>query len=62
MNLACFFAYHVLWPRGLTGAFDWSAALMTLAAAAALFRFRRNAMEVIAASAGLGLLATWIAG
>jgi chromate transporter len=56
VNLALFFAYHVFWPRGLAEAVDWPPVLICLLAAAALFRFRRNVMEVIAASAALGLL------
>ena len=55
-NLALFFGYHVLWPQGFTGAFDWPSALIALAAAAALFRFKRDVIQVIAACAGLGLV------
>lgn len=56
LNLAVFFAYHVLWPEGFAGSFDWVAALLTLAAAVALLRYKRNVMQVIAASAVIGLL------
>src|SRR3546814_10737108 len=31
LNLAVFFAYHVLWPAGLTGHFDWVSALIAIA-------------------------------
>jgi len=55
LNLALFFGYHVLWPKGFGGAFDWAAALIALAAATALFRFGRGVMEVIAVCALLGL-------
>jgi chromate transporter len=55
LNLALFFGYHVLWPQGFGGAFDWAAALIALAAATALFRFGRGVMEVIAVCALLGL-------
>ena len=55
LNLALFFGYHVLWPQGFGGAFDWASALIALAAATALFRFGRGVMEVIAACALLGL-------
>ena len=34
LNLALFFAYHVLWPQGFAGTFDWASALIALAAAA----------------------------
>jgi len=56
VNLALFFAYHVLWPRGFDGPFDAMSALIAVAAAVALFRFKRGVMETIAASAAVGLL------
>jgi chromate transporter len=55
LNLALFFGYHVLWPKGFSGAFDGLSALIALAALIALFRFKRNVIEVIAASAAIGL-------
>ena len=55
LNLAVFFAYHVLWPQGFTGNFDWVAALMALVAAIALVRYKRNVIHVIAVSAVIGL-------
>jgi chromate transporter len=51
-----FFAYHVLWPEGLTGTFDWVSALIALAAAVALLRYRRTVIEVIVACGLLGLI------
>jgi chromate transporter len=56
LNLALFFGYHVLWPQGFMGRFEWPAALIALAALVALFRFRRSVMEVIVAAGILGLL------
>lgn len=56
LNLALFFGYHVLWPQGVAGAFDWISALIALAAAVALFRFKRNVIEVIATCAVIGLI------
>jgi chromate transporter len=56
LNLALFFGYHVLWPKGFAGTFDWVSALIALAAAFALFRFKRNVIEVIAACAVIGLI------
>jgi chromate transporter len=56
LNLALFFGYHVLWPRGFAGTFDWISALMTVGAAIALFRFKRSVIQVITASALIGLL------
>lgn len=55
LNLAVFFAYHVLWPEGLAGAFDWISALLVVASAIALLRYKRSVLQVIAASAIIGL-------
>jgi chromate transporter len=57
LNLALFFGYHVLWPVGFSGGVDWIAAAIAALAAVALFGFKRNVMQVIAASAVLGYLA-----
>ena len=56
VNLAVFFAYHVLWPTGLSGHFEWPAALIGLAAAIALFRFKVGVIPVVAAAGLLGLV------
>jgi chromate transporter len=56
LNLAFFFAYHVLWPNGFAGSFDWVSAILALAAGVALFRFKRNVIQVLAASAIVGLI------
>ncbi len=56
LNLAMFFGYHVLWPQGLHGSFDWACAVMTIAAAVALLKFKRSVWQVIGAGAALGLL------
>jgi chromate transporter len=55
VNLALFFGQHVLWPRGWSGGFDVVAALLALAAAVALWRFKRGVIEVIVVSAAIGL-------
>ncbi|MCY1560591.1 hypothetical protein D9M68_977400 [compost metagenome] len=55
LNLALFFGYHVLWPEGFAGRFDWPSALIALAATVALFSFKRGVIEVIAACAVVGL-------
>jgi len=55
INLAVFFAYHVLWPQGFDGAFEWFSALIGAAAFVALFRFKIGIVTVIAASASTGL-------
>ncbi|WP_349616311.1 chromate efflux transporter [Azotobacter salinestris] len=56
LNLALFFGYHVLWPEGFAGRFDWPSALIALAAAVALFRLKRGVIEVLAGCALAGLL------
>ena len=55
LNLALFFAAHVLWPGG---AFEWPAALIGLAAAVALFRYDAGIVRTIVACALAGLLYT----
>ncbi|HXH01693.1 MAG TPA: chromate efflux transporter [Candidatus Competibacteraceae bacterium] len=56
LNLALFFAYHVLWPEGFAGRFEWFSAVLGLAAAVALFRFRMGVIPLIGACAAVGLL------
>jgi chromate transporter len=56
INLALFFGYHVLWPSGFTGRFDWISALIAIGAAIALLRFKAHVIAVIAACAVVGLL------
>jgi chromate transporter len=51
-----FFGYHVLWPKGFAGTFDWMSAVMALVVALALFKFKRSVIQVIAASAVIGLI------
>jgi chromate transporter len=58
VNLALFFALHVLWPQRLGGGFDGVAALIGLAAAAALWRWRVGVLPLLAGCA----LAGWLAG
>jgi chromate transporter len=58
LNLALFFAYHVLWPQGFTGPFDWVSALIAFAAALALFRFKIGVMPLLGACALVGLAVT----
>jgi chromate transporter len=54
VNLAFFFAYHVLWPTGFDGSFDAISAVIALGAAVALLRYKRGVIQVIAACAVLG--------
>nr|MBP9655757.1 chromate transporter [Rhodocyclaceae bacterium] len=55
LNLALFFAYHVLWPQGFAGSVDWPSVLIAVAAAIALLRYKLNVIPVIAGCALLGL-------
>lgn len=55
LNLALFFAYHVLWPQGFAGAFDVYSALLAIGAALALLKFKRGVIEVLLACAAIGL-------
>jgi chromate transporter len=58
VNLAVFFAYHVLWPKGFAGPFEWPSALIGVAAALALFRFKAGVIPVVLGSGAVGLLLT----
>jgi chromate transporter len=55
LNLAVFFAYHVLWPRGFEGTFEWFSALTGAAAFIALFKYKAGIVPVIGACAIAGL-------
>ena len=56
VNLAVFFAYHVLWPQGFAGSLDGASMAIGLAAAIALLRYRVNVVYVIVAAGFAGLL------
>jgi chromate transporter len=58
VNLALFFAYHVLWPQGFSGRFDAISAVIAVAAAVALFRFKVGVVPLLAACAAAGLVVT----
>jgi chromate transporter len=58
LNLAVFFAYHVLWPDGLGARFEWFSAVVGVAAFVALWRYRIGIMPVIGACAVAGLV--WV--
>ncbi|RLJ18876.1 chromate transporter [bacterium endosymbiont of Escarpia laminata] len=55
LNLAAFFAYHVLWPQGFEATFEWFSALIGAAAFVALFKYKVGIVQVIGACAVLGL-------
>jgi len=58
LNLAMFFGYHVLWPQGFGGAFDVPSAVIALAAAVALFKYKQNVIHVIGVCGLLGVATT----
>ena len=60
LNLALFFGYHVLWPQGFSGAFDWPSAVLAVAASVALFKYKSNVIHVIAVSGLMGVGIQWL--
>lgn len=60
-NLALFFAYHVLWPEGFEGRFDWVAGLIALFAALLLFGLKWSVMRTLVSCALAGLAWHWLA-
>jgi chromate transporter len=56
VNLAVFFAYHVLWPAGLSGGFEWPLLVIGVSAGVALFRFRASVIPTILACGAAGLI------
>ncbi|WP_439608053.1 chromate efflux transporter [Hydrogenophaga sp.] len=61
LNLALFFAYHVLWPQGFDGDFDTGSAVIAVAAALALFRFKLGVLPLLGACAAAGLVVSlWL--
>lgn len=60
VNLAVFFAYHVLWPQGFAGRFEWAAALIGTAAALALLRFKVGVIPVVLVAGLAGLVVAGI--
>ncbi|MEO7242512.1 MAG: chromate efflux transporter [Variovorax sp.] len=58
LNLAAFFAYHVLWPQGFGGRFDALSAVIAVLAAVALFRFKVGVIPLLAVCAAVGVVAT----
>lgn len=58
INLAVFFAYHVLWPKGFEATFEWFSLLIGAIAFIALFRYRLGIVQVIGLCAVFGLVYT----
>ena len=68
VNLALFFAYHVLWPKGfpeprsistLLVGFEWIAAIIGVSAFVALVRFKVGVIKVIGACAAAGFICSF---
>lgn len=62
LNLALFFAWHVLWPEAsmevpFAGRFEWFALTVSIIAFLALWRFKVGIIPVIASCAAVGLAA-----
>ncbi len=62
VNLAVFFAWHVVWPRGWEGGIDVFSAVLGAAAVAALWRWRGAIIPVIFACGATGLAHHLVAG
>ena len=58
LNLALFFAWHVLWPQGWSGRFDAVSAAIAVLAAIALFRYKVSVIPLLCACALAGLTVT----
>ena len=58
VNLAMFFAYHVLWPQGFGGRFDVASALIAIGAAVALWRYKVGVLPLLGVCAAAGLAVT----
>jgi len=61
INLAVFFAWHVLWPEAssaapFAGRFQWFAAVLGILAFVALWRYKVGVIPVILACGALGLV------
>jgi chromate transporter len=65
LNLAVFFAWHVLWPQAteaapFAGEFRWFSAIVAILAFFALWQYRLDIMKVIGACALAGLAYTFL--
>ncbi len=47
LNLALFFAYHVFYPKGLTGSVDFFSVFLSAAALLCIFRFKVGVIPII---------------
>ncbi|HEY6241057.1 MAG TPA: chromate efflux transporter [Burkholderiales bacterium] len=55
LNLALFFAWHVFWPEGFSGRFEWFSAVIGLVAFTTLWRYKTGMIPVIFVCGAAGL-------
>lgn len=60
VNLALFFAYHVLLPTGWSGQFEWPALLIGIAAAVVIFRYKIGVITVVLGAGLAGMAFIYI--
>lgn len=60
LNLAILFGVAVIWPRGLAGGTNLFAALLSIAAFVALYRFKLGVLWVVLAGGLLGLVGAFL--
>ncbi len=59
VNLAVFFAYHVLFPNGLDGSFDWLSLLIGIVAFTLLYKVKLDIVKLILVCAFVGWMITF---
>jgi chromate transporter len=62
VNLAAFFAWHVVWPRGFESGVEWIAVAIGIASAIALFRYKVGIIPLVlgAGAAGIAVHLYWL--
>jgi chromate transporter len=55
VNLAIFFAFHVIWPKGWNGPMDWISVGIGVGAAVALIRYKMGVIPVLVVCGLVGL-------
>jgi chromate transporter len=62
LNLALIFGAAVIWPQGLAGGTNWFAVVMSVAAFAALYRFKTDVLWVVLGGGLIGLARALLSG
>jgi chromate transporter len=60
LNLGIVFGTAVIWPQGIAGGTNWFAVVMSVAAFAALYRFKADVLWVVIAGGLIGFGSTWL--